>query len=180
MIRNISRIFVCTGLLSLLVLAAPLAAQNNGTLKVKTSSNRTGVFVDGKYLGPAANFKITRKYSLPAGQHELILREPRFEEFKTSITITAGETTTVKQTLQARPLVTPPFGTLKVRGFEKYAAVYLNGAYVGHADEFDFQRQGLLVKPGEYELEVTSPAGASLMKNKVTIQADNVEIVHAR
>ena len=180
MIKNITHRLVCTGLLSLLALAAPLAAQGNGDLKVKTTSNRTGVFVDGKYLGPAANFKITRKYSLPAGQHELILREPRFEDSKTTITITAGKTTTVNQTLQARPLVTPPFGTLKVRGFEKFAPVYLNGAYMGFADEFDFKKQGLLVKPGEYEIEVTSPAGASLIKTKVTIQADKVEVVHAK
>ena len=178
MTAHFTRSAIVTGFVCLFVSAAPLFAQQNGTLKVKTSSNRTGVFVDGKYLGPAANFKITRKYSLSAGQHELILREPRFEEYKTTIRIDAGKTTTVSQQLTARPLVTPPFGTLKVRGFEKYSAVYLNGAYVGHADEFDLLGQGLLVKPDEYEIEVTSPAGASVLKSKVTIQADKVEIVH--
>src|SRR6185503_8361118 len=133
-------------------------------LKVKTNSGRTGVFVDGKYLGPAANFKIRRTYSLPAGQHELILREPRFEDYKTNITITAGKTTKISQTLKERPKPEPPYGTLKLSGFEKYSAVYLNGSYVGHADEFDFSRQSLLIKPGEYDIEVTSAAGASLLK----------------
>lgn len=171
------RIFV---LLSILV-AAPLAAQDsNGRLKVKTNSGRTGVFVDGKYLGPAANFKIARKYSLPAGEHEVILREPRYQEFKTTVRIEPGKTTTLSQQLQPRTLATPPFGTLKVSGFDKYAAVFVNGGFMGHADEFDFARQGLLLNPGTYEIEVTSRDGASLLKSQVTIREDQVETVRAR
>jgi hypothetical protein len=174
------RFFPCA-LFFLLACALPAAAQSgNGTLKVKTSSGRTGVFVDGKYLGPSANFKIRKKYTLPAGQHELILREPRYEEYKTTITITAGQTTTVNQSLQPRPVPAPPFGRLKLAGFDKYSAVYLNGSYVGFADEFDFGRQGLLIKPGEYDLEVTSQAGASVLQRKVTIQQDKTEMVRAR
>ena len=164
------------------LMAVPLAAQSagNGTLKVKTNSGRTGVFVDGKYLGPAANFRISRKYSLPAGEHELILREPRYEEYKTTIRIEPGKTTKLSQELTKRPEPRPPFGTLRVDGFDKYAAVFLNGSYVGHADEFDFGSQGLLVNPGEYDIEITSAAGASILKSKVTIREDQIETVRAR
>jgi len=175
------RKLISTPFLFLLIAALPLAAQTGtGSLKVKTSSNRTGIFVDGKYLGPVANFKVARKYSLPAGSHEVILREPRFEEAKATVQITAGKTTTLKQDLKPRPAPMPPFGELKTSGFEKYSAVFLNGGYVGHSDEFDFGKQGLLVNPGEYEIEITSPGGANLLKTKVTIQKDKIETVKAK
>ena len=32
--------------------------------------------MDGKYLGPAGNFKVAQTYELPAGEHELKLVDP--------------------------------------------------------------------------------------------------------
>jgi hypothetical protein len=136
---------------------------------------RAGVFVDGKYLGPAANFKMARSYQLSAGEHEVLLREPRYEDIKTKVTVTAGKTTTVKETMKAKDLAKPPFGTLRLAGFEKYAPVYINGQFMGHADEFDFGSQGLLLNPGEYDLKVTTPAGATLIEKKVTIKENQIE-----
>ena len=73
------------------ILQLPMTAQQSGGfLKVKANTGRAGVFVDGKYLGPAANFRVARKYALAAGEHEVKLVEPRYEEFSTKVTITAG------------------------------------------------------------------------------------------
>jgi hypothetical protein len=58
----------------------------------------------------------------------------------------------------------PPFGRLKVAGFEKYASVFVNGAYMGHADEFNGPNQGLLLNPGDYEVKVSSQAGNTLLE----------------
>ena len=46
-----------------LLLGGVLFAQttNSAYLKTKIKPGRAGVFVDGKYLGPAANFRIGRK-----------------------------------------------------------------------------------------------------------------------
>src|SRR5689334_13641231 len=61
---------------------APLAfGQGVGYLKANIDPGRAGVFVDGKYLGPATNFGVARKYALSPGEHELKLVDPRFEEF---------------------------------------------------------------------------------------------------
>jgi hypothetical protein len=103
---------------------------NTGQLKVKANPGRAGVFVDGKYLGPAANFAHARTYSVTAGEHELVLREPRYEDYKTNIKIDAGKTTTVSQGLQAHTLAKPSFGRLRVVGFEKFAPVYVNGMFM--------------------------------------------------
>lgn len=158
-------------------IAAPLSAQGTGTLIVHAKPGRAGIFVDGKYLGPAANFASARTYSVAAGQHEVILREPRYEEYKTSIEILAGKTTTISQELQAKPLPKPPFGRIRMQGFEKYSAVFINGSFVGHTDEFNGPGQGLLLNPGEYELKIQSQAGASVLDQKVTVTANQVTML---
>ena len=49
-------------------------AQGNGYIKTHIDPGRAGVFVDGKYVGPAANFKVARKYSVAAGDHDPLAR----------------------------------------------------------------------------------------------------------
>ena len=69
---------------------------------------------------------------------------------------------------------------MKVEGFEKYAAVYVNDAYMGHEDEFNGPNQGLLLNPGEYNVKVTSQAGSTLLEEKVTVQQDKVSTLKAK
>ena len=42
--------------------------QNTGYLKTKVDPGRAGVFIDGKYVGPAGNFGVSRKYAVAAGR----------------------------------------------------------------------------------------------------------------
>ena len=48
-----------------------------------------------KYLGPAANSRIARQCAVAAGEHEVVLREPRCQEYTTTVKIEAGRTITV-------------------------------------------------------------------------------------
>ena len=75
----------CTWALLLAAVAVPLLcqAEETGKLTVKANPGRAGVFVDGKYVGPAANFRIARTYAVPAGEHEIKLVDPRYEEVTT-------------------------------------------------------------------------------------------------
>ncbi len=150
----------------------PLSAQESGTgyLKVKANPGRAGVFVDGKYVGPAANFRIARKYALPAGEHEITLKDPRFEDFSTKVKIEAGKTATISQALKSETLADPPYGTLRVEGGGKFDAVFLNDKFMGHVDEFSNFGQGLLLKPGEYTLKVVSPGGKQELEQKITVE----------
>ena len=175
-------LFSTVAVATLLLACSPLCAQpaDSGFLKVKAHPGRAGVFVDGKYLGPAANFRMARKYAVAAGEHELVLREPRYQEYKTTVKIEAGRTETVSQSLQPLNLASPPFGTLKVEGFEKYAPVYVNGQFMGHADEFNGPGQGLLLNPGDYDVKVSSPAGSTLLEQKVTITQDQTLTLKAK
>ncbi len=160
----------------LFALSLPLAGQQTGTLKAKVDPGRAGVFVDGKYLGPASNFGMSRTYTVAAGQHEVKLVDPRYQEMVTKVTIEPGKRSVIKEKLTALPLPKPPFGTLKTHCSDKYAAVYINGKYYGHNDEFDNFSQGLLLPPGEYEVRIEPASGAPVVK-KVTLVADKTVVV---
>jgi len=162
----------------LLLAAGSLAfGQQTGTLKVKTTTGRAGVFVDDKYLGPAANFGMSRSYAVAAGEHTVTLREPRYEVATTHVTIVAGKTVTVRQELKALPVPKGPFGRLRTEGPEKYSAVYVNGAYMGHVDEFDNFAQGLLLPPGQYTVKIVPVGGGAEVEQKVDLKANETTVV---
>lgn len=168
--------------LAVLATLPALLAQSsgNGTLKTKVNPGRAGVFVDGKYVGPAANFKVARKYPLAAGEHEVKLSEPRYEEVTTKVTIAAGKTFTLNQSLKELPKPKPPFGRVRTESADKFAAVYVNGRYMGHTDEFSNSGQGLLLNPGEYDVKIVPVSGGSGTEQKVKVEADKTVVVGSR
>jgi hypothetical protein len=69
---------ICITALLMAAAAGPAGGQvSTGVLKTKVNPGRAGVFIDGKYVGPAGNFGFSRKYSVPSGEHEIRLSEPR-------------------------------------------------------------------------------------------------------
>jgi hypothetical protein len=152
------------------------ATGDSGYLEAKVNPGRAGVFVDGKYLGPAANFGFARKYTVAAGDHEVRLVDPRYEEAVEKVTIVAGKKTEVHKTLTALPLAQPPFGRLRTYNADKFAAVYINDKFYGHAGEFNNPVQGLLLKPGEYDVKIV-PASGTPVTQHVKIEADKTVIV---
>jgi len=164
-----------------MVVAVPLVAQQKtGQVKTSVSPGRAGVFIDGKYVGPAANFRIARKYAVAPGEHEVRLVEPRYEERTTKIRVEPGKTTKIREVLKPVTLAKPPFGRLRVIHPDKFAAVYINGKYFGHADEFSNFAQGVLLNPGEYQLRVEPISGGQPISEKITITADKVTVVQRR
>jgi len=155
----------------------PALAQQTGYLKTKINPGRAGVFIDGKYVGPAANFRIGRKYAVTPGEHEVKLVDPRYEELTTKVSIEAGKTFTLRETMKALPVPSPPFGRLRVQHTDKFAAVYLNDKYCGHADEFNNSSQGVLLNPGSYDLRVEPTGGGQPISQKITIDANKVTVV---
>ena len=163
-------------LLTIVMLPMLSHGQENGSLCVKANTGRAGVFVDGKYLGPAANFRIARTYAVASGEHEVKLADPRYEELTTKVTIKAGKKTTIHETLKELPPAKPPFGTLRTENNDKFAAVYVNDRYMGHVDEFSNSAQGLMLNPGEYTVKVV-PVSGSPITQTVKIEADKTVIV---
>lgn len=130
-------------------------------------------------MGPAANFHIARKYSLPEGEHEVRISDPRYEEVTRKVSITAGKTT-ISEKLTPIPLAQPPFGRLRTEGFSKFSAVYADGKFFGHTDEFSNFAQTLLLNPGEYKLRIVPLEAGSPHEETIKIEADKVTIVKAK
>jgi hypothetical protein len=173
---------MCTGIctvLALLLVCGTLAAKpGDALLKTKVDPGRAGVFVDGKYLGPAANFKIARTYALPPGKHEVKLVDPRFEEFTTTVDLTAGKTVVVSQTLKPLPPPKPPLGTLKTTvTASKFDAVYLNDHFYGHTGEFNGCEQGLMIPPGQYTVRIDPVANGTAFTKVVQIDGGKTVVV---
>ena len=150
--------------------------QNMGSLSVKANPGRAGVFVDGKYLGPAANFRVARTYAVAAGEHEVKLSDPRYEEVTTKVTVQPGKKTTISQTMKEVPLAKPPFGNLRTQNPDKFAAVYVNERFMGHVDEFSNPFQKLLLNPGDYTVKIVPSSGQPITQN-VKIEAGKTAIV---
>jgi hypothetical protein len=182
-----------TGLGALLWAAAAiplLAQQNSGHLKTDVYPGRAGVFVDGKYLGPAGNLGLARTYALPAGEHEVRLSEPRYKEVVTTVTIQPGKTTSLVESMnwaagywfppedlwEALPPARPPFGRLRTICPDKFAAVYVDGRFMGHAGEFNNPTQGLLLNPGEYAVKIV-PEGKTGTEERIKIEAHKVAVM---
>jgi hypothetical protein len=157
-----------------------LAQQNTGYLKTHVDPGRTGVFIDGKYIGPAGNFGIGRKYIVSAGEHEVKFSEPRYEDVVTKITIQPGKTMKIAETMKALPPAKPPFGRLRTIAPDKFAAVYVNGKFMGHAGEFNNPMQGLLLNPGTYTVKVVPVSGGEGREEQVKIETDKVTIFQAQ
>ena len=153
------------------------SAADTGSLKLQINPGRAGVFVDGKYVGPAANFKIGQTYLLAPGEHEVRLVDPRYEEIVKKVTIAAGKKTVVKETMKALPPAKPPFGTLRTENPDHFAAVYVNGRYMGHVDEFSNFAQGLLLNPGTYEVKIVPTGGGTPVTKSVTIEENKTVLV---
>lgn len=162
------------------------AADKPGAIKAKVSPNRAGVWIDGKYVGPAGRFTVAEKYSAEPGDHEVTLRDPRYEDMTVKVTVEAGKTAVVRGKLKPLTIPNPPFGRLRFGGgagesFISVASgdvspVYLNDKFYGYVDELNNAGGGLLIPPGTYRLKCDS-AWYGTINQDVTIEANKVTVI---
>ena len=162
---------------SLLFSAACFAAGTMGTLKTEVSPTSAGVFIDGKYVGPAGRFMASQTYDVAPGEHEIKLIEPRYQDLVKKVTIEAGKKTTLKETMTALPKPKPPYAMMRTESADHLAAVYVNDHYMGHVDEFSNPSQKLLLPPGTYEVKIVPRDGQNVVTKSVTLEADKTTIV---
>ncbi len=174
---------------SLLLMALPLAqlfAADQGFIKARGRPGDAGIFVDGKYIGPASRFTVPEKYPIESGAHDVAFRDPRYEEFTAKITVTPGKTTKISYHPKQLPEPKGPFGRLRLGGGEKESfisvtsgdvgAIYLNGKYVGYVDELNNMGTGILIPAGDYELYISSPLFGEI-RQMVKIEANKVTVI---
>lgn len=120
---------------------------------------KAGVWVDGHYVGFVNELKGSRTVRLLPGQHEVVIRAPWYQDYVEHVSLEPGKTSTINVTMVkiSPPVADPSAAELKVIVVPDRAAVFVDGQFVGHANEFDHWGQGLRVSAGEHKLSVALP-----------------------
>lgn len=186
MIRDMSRRTVSFIGCFLATAGLLLAADDSGYIKASGKPGRAGVFINGKYVGPATRFTVAEKYECPTGEVEITISDPRYEDYTTKVSVQPGKTAKVKYSLKKLPEPQGPFGRFRLGGGEPpsfmsvaagdVGAVYLNGKFFGYVDELNNPGSGILLPPGTYDLHVSSPLFGEI-RQKINIEANKLTIV---
>jgi hypothetical protein len=127
-----------------------------GATEVEKSS---GVWIDGQYVGYLKELKGSKKILLMPGAHEIVVRQAGYKDFTTTADVGAGRKTVVSVRMEADPRAKYPKQTAQVKISVRpdRAAVFVDGQFVGHVDEFNGPGQAILLSPGKHRLKVMLP-----------------------
>lgn len=131
-------------------------------LKFAAHSNdekTAGVWVDGQYVGFVKELAGDKKLKLLPGKHEIIIRQAWYDEFVKQIVLEPGQSYEVNVELvkSARLPTKDATGELKIAATPSRAAVFVDGQYAGHVDEFDGVGKAMLLTPGQHRLRIALP-----------------------
>lgn len=148
----------------LLAGAQPARARDksNGAIRFMPASKiekSAGVWVDGKYVGYVGQFAGRKVLSLPAGDHEIVLRETGYKELTRQVVIAAGGQLDLRVRMEIDPRVKYSAESAEVRIHVEpnNAAVYLDGAFAGTANDFGGIGRSMLAPPGKHNLKISLP-----------------------
>jgi hypothetical protein len=160
MLKLRSTVLVCI----LIVLSTAAVAENKvlgevelqGASKVERDS---GVWVDGQYLGYLKELKGNKKILLLPGEHEIVVRQDGYEDFRATVSLQPAEkkVVEVKMTKDLRFKMPSVFSEIKLAVNPNRAAVFVDDLFVGHASEFDGIAHSLLVAPGHRKITISLP-----------------------
>jgi hypothetical protein len=118
-----------------------------------------GVWVDGQYVGFVKELTGEKKLTLLPGKHEIVIRQAWYDEFVREVILEPGQTSEVKvELMKSAQLPTKDAtGELKIAATPPHAAVFVDGQYAGHVDEFDGVGKAMLLTPGQHRLRIALP-----------------------
>jgi hypothetical protein len=118
-----------------------------------------GVWVDGQYVGFVEELAGDKKLTLLPGKHEIVIRQAWYNEFVKELVMEPGQTYEVKVDLvkSAELPTKDATGELKIAATPSRAAVFVDGQYAGHVDEFDGVGKAMLLTPGQHRIRIALP-----------------------
>jgi hypothetical protein len=158
-----NRALLCT-FFSLLVLPAVSRAQNQvmGRLQfvAKTDADKkSGVWIDGQYVGYVDELKGDKEIFLLPGQHEVSVRQSGYTDFTQKMTVEPGKEITVSVSMEKDPRAEYAKVTseIKLKVSPDRAAVFVDGAYAGTVHDFGGVGRAMLVAPGKHHVKIDLP-----------------------
>lgn len=174
--KLVKAVVPCLLVLGPLFMSGRLQAKNEilGQIELEAANKPakdSGVWVDGQYVGYMKELKGSKKLLLLPGKHQVEVRQNGYQNFTQEVDVQPGQKQIVAVAMQKDP--TAQYGTqsalVKISGHPKRAAVFVDKQFVGHVDQFDGPRQGMLLTPGKHEIKV-SLAGYQTFETQVTLQ----------
>jgi hypothetical protein len=129
-----------------------------GKLKTKVTPADASVWINDQYVGHADRFDGPgQELFLNPGEYDVTFSLAYYKDFKTRVKIEPNSTTVIQQRLdpsdEKRP--TGPFATVKIKATPEHkVGVFVNGRFIGHADEMNGPAQELLLEPGTHQIEL--------------------------
>ncbi|MBZ5516684.1 MAG: hypothetical protein LAN62_17910 [Acidobacteriia bacterium] len=158
-------------------ISAGLAARNEVLGEVKfegqgKGAKTSGVWIDGQYVGYLHELKGSKKVLLLPGEHEVVAQQAGYKEFRYKFVLDPGVKYNVVVAMEPNPQITYPRETasIKLKVKPNRAAVFVDGMYLGHVDEFNGLGQALLVGPGKHLVEIALP-GYQMFRTEVDLLA---------
>jgi len=124
-----------------------------GATKVERSS---GVWIDGQYVGYMDELKDQKKILLLPGEHEISVRQSGYTDFTQKVLVEPHKKVILHVKMGRDPRVQFPTVTsaIKLEVTPDRAAVFLDGAFVGHVHEFGGIGREMLVSPGKHRIKI--------------------------
>jgi hypothetical protein len=175
---------ILCSLFSLLLLSGVSRAQNQvmGRLQfaAKTDADKkSGVWIDGQYVGYVDELKGDKEIFLLPGEHEISVRQSGYTDFIQKIIVEPGKEIIVNVAMEKDPRVeySKVTSEIKLKVEPDRAAVFVDGAYVGTVHEFGGVGRAMLVNPGTHHVKIDLPGYRTfdtdvnlLPRQKVTIK----------
>lgn len=161
-------VFVCFALLA----SGGFAASKTGQLEFAPAGKvekLAGVWVDGAYVGYVSEIEVV----LVPGEHQVTIRHAGYQDLTSTVSIQPDTVFTLPVRLERDPkipVIAERDAEMRLMVKPNRAAVFLNGAFVGHVDEFDGPAQAMILPPGRYNLTISLP-GYQSFETQVTLVA---------
>jgi len=104
---------------------------NTGSLNVATTPKGADLYVDGRYLAQSPGVIP----GLAPGSHSVRLHKAGYDEYVNTVTVYAGQQTTVSVTMNPQQ---PGVGSIEVASVPPGSALYLDGNYMGLTPSGDY------------------------------------------
>jgi hypothetical protein len=157
-------------------LGSALAADNSILAEVRfTGATRVeknaGVWVDGQYVGYLNELKGDKQILLLPGKHEFAVRQAGYKDYTLESVLEPGQVVMMNVRLVKDTMLPMPKDTaeLKIAVKPSRAAVFIDGRFIGHADEFDGMGHGLIVTPDKHRVRIALP-GYQTFETEVTVR----------
>ena len=142
------------------VVGAEDRVQSELRFAAHTKDEKTaGVWVDGQYVGFVKELAGDKKLMLLPGKHEIVIRQAWYNEFVNQVILEPGQIDQINVALvkSARLPTKDATGELKIAATPSRAAVFVDGQYAGHVEEFNGVGKAMLLTPGQHRLRIALP-----------------------